>query len=483
MRDYLEATKSRFMDQYAEMLPRDQYGRPQYPGRITDIKKREGTQRDKDIADARTTFEYIQSLENGYINAIDEGYKALMRGVADIAGRKGHAKTEEAFHYLADSRGPMQLGRNTAFTLYLALNPLRQAIVQGHQAVQLAANFGPYMARLPGDTALVLQMKLAEGLGKELPGAKAMAKAVGRDIDEANFMLRAFEDSGLSASVDKQNLVRGSLTEFVEYANYTGSVVGKAMKPIEWSRKIGFDAGENINMLTSWLAHYDRRLSDTGKSWRDLDSEDLDWISAKARSYTYNMNLAGEMPYNQNWMGMQMQFMQVPHKALLQMLTDRTLTRAERARLVAFNTMMYGVPASSFMYPWMEGSLPEEGELREMVLQGLEAYTFNKMLSLATGEETILDYSGLAAADMTALWDLMAAMVTTDAGTILAESPSGSLFFGGNPRMTNFCSVLLLRYGNFVDDVQDPVTMQRVAKDVWLLCLLACPTTSRHGMS
>jgi hypothetical protein len=466
MRDYLEATKSRFMDQYEDMLPRDQYGRPQYPGRITDIKKREGTQRDKDVADARTTYEYIHSLENGYINKVDEAYKTGMRVIADIAGRKGLAKTEEAFHYLADSRGPMQLSRNTAFTLYLALNPLRQAIVQGHQAVQLAANFGPYVAtRLPGDTALVLQMKLTETIGGKMVPEVSMLKGTGRDANEAVFMAEQFERSGLSASVDKQNLVRGSLTEFVEYANYTGNVVGKALKPIEWSRKIGFDAGENINMLTSWLAHYNRRLEDTGKRWDQLDAEDLDWIAAKARSYTYNMNLAGEMPYNQNWMGMQMQFIQVPHKALLQMLTDRTLTRPEKARLIAFNTMMYGVPASSIMYPWIEASLPEEGELREMVLQGLEAYTFNKALSLATGEETVLDYSGLAAADMTGLWEMMTAMITMDPGTILAESPSGSLFFGGNPRMTNFFRTVA-RYGNFVDDVQDPVTMQRIAKDM-----------------
>lgn len=471
MRDYLEAAKSRFLANHSHVLPTDQYGRPRYPNRLSEIAKKEGSQRDKDVRDARTIYEYINSLENGYINAVDEGYKALMRGMADIAGRKGLAKGEEALHYLADSRGPMQLGRNTAFTLYLALNPIRQALVQSHQAVQLAANFPIYAStRMVPDTAMLIQMKLSQRAGGEWAKfldapTRKLVEGAGRSIEEAVFMAKAFDRSGLSASIDKQNLVKGSLTEFVEYANYTGSVAGKALKPLEWVRKIGFDAGENINMMTSWLAHYNRRLDDTGKRWDQLDSEDLDWITAKARSYTYSMNLAGEMPYNQNFLSMQFQFIQVPHKAFTQMFTDRTLTRAERARLVAFNATMYGVPASSLMYPWVEKSLPEEGELRELVLQGLEAYTFNKALSLATGEETLLDYSGLAPADTTALWDMMAAFITTDVGTIVAESPSGSLFFGGNPRITEFFKTIA-RYGNFVDDIEDPVTMKRIAKDM-----------------
>lgn len=463
MRDYLETTKARFMQQYGEMLPRDQYGRPQYPGSITQIQKKTGTQRDKDVADARTTYEYIDSLENGYINSIDDAYKSLMRGIADIAGRSGLAKGEEAFHYLADSRGPMQFGRNTAFTLYLALNPLRQAIVQGHQAVQLVANFPRYaVGRMPGDVSLLMQMKTSNYIKGQPQVNDLFLKSTGRTEEEARFMLRSFDESGLSASIDKQNLVKGSLTELVEYSKYTGNAAGLVLKPVEWSRKIGFDAGENFNMMTAWLAHYNKRLEDTGKTYKQLNSEDLDWVTAQARSYTYNMNVAGEMPYNQNWMGAMMQFMQVPHKALTQMLTDRTLSRGEKLRLIGFNTAMYGVAPASVMYPWLENKLPEDGEFREMVLQGLESYTLNKFLTLTTGNETNLDYSGLAAADMTALWDLVGSMITTDIGTILAESPSGALFFGNNPRLTNFFKTVA-RYGNFVDDVQDPVTMKRIA--------------------
>lgn len=460
MRDYMEATKERFIRQYGNMLPTDRYGRPVWPNRISDITKKEGTLRDKDIADARTMYEYINSLEVGYINAIDESFKAGLRGVADILGKAGTGRGERAFHYMADQRGPMQFGRNTAFTLYLALNPIRQMIVQGHQAVQLTANFPGYVAtRLAPDTAAMMAMKL-DSTPKEMT-----ALATGRSLDELKRMTQAFEDSGLAAAIDKQNLIKGSLTEAAENARFTGGIGGKVAAPINLSRKIGFDAGEHINMLTSWLAHYNRQLEKTGKSWDKLSSTDWDEISARARSYTYNMNRAGEMPYNENWMGLHMQFAQVPHKAALQMLTDRTLTGGERARLAGFNAMMYGVPSASVMYPWVEKQLPDEGELREVILQGLEGYTFNKFLTLTTGQETRIDYTGLAAADMTGLYELIASLATTDMGEIIAAAPAGSLFFGENPRVTNFAKNVA-RWGHLIDDIEDPVTMTRMAKEM-----------------
>lgn len=460
MRDFMEATKERFIRQYSSMMPTDRYGRPTWPNRISDITKKEGTLRDEDITAARGMYEYINSLEVGYINGIDESFKAGLRVVADLMGKAGTTKGEKTFHYLADQRGPMQFGRNTAFTLYLALNPLRQMIVQGHQAIQLTANFPRYVAtRLAPDTAAMMAMKL-DSTPKEMASL-----ATGRSVEELKRMAQGFEDSGLAAAIDKQNLVKGSLTDAAENAKFTGSFGGKIAAPINFSRKIGFDAGEHLNMLTSWLAHYDKQLERTGKTWDKLSSTDWDEISARARSYTYNMNRAGEMPYNENWMGLVMQFAQVPHKAALQMITDRTLTVREKARLAAFNATMYGVPAASVMYPWVEKSLPEEGELRDLVLQGLEGYTFNKFLTLTTGEETSIDYSGLAAADMTGLYELITSFATTDLGELIAAAPAGALFFGENPRLTNFAKSVA-RWGHLIDDIEDPTTMTRIAKEM-----------------
>jgi hypothetical protein len=211
--------------------------------------------------------------------------------------------------------------------------------------------------------------------------------------------------------------------------------MGLGSQAIALSRKAGFDVGEEINMLSSWLTHYDMEVARAGKN---LTASEFAQVGAKARSYTYNMNRAGEMPYNENFLGMIFQFMQVPHKSFLQMTTNRNLSTMQKARLATFNLVMYGgVPGtgmSLYLQPW----LPEEGELREALLQGMEGYVFNKMASLMYGEDVSIDFSSLAAVDNRGVMEFLGSLWTTDAGKILAESPSGSLVAGSNPRITNF---------------------------------------------
>tara|TARA_B100000929_G_C15511743_1_gene421133 strand:+ start:12300 stop:17171 length:4872 start_codon:yes stop_codon:yes gene_type:complete len=434
MRDYLETTKSRAVNQYGHMFPRDQYGRPQFPKDSSEIKAKEGFS--KEAADARTTVEYINSLENGYINQIDDTIKYALRVIADASGKRGMSIAERALNATADAGGPTRLARGVAFTLYLALNPLRQFVVQSHQAVQLTALAPRYVTtRLVSDMAAILEYKTT---GKIRLGKAA----TGRSEAEIKAMAAAYDNSGLSASIDKSNLVRGSLSEIADSTSAGGyrrttlaRFVGLGAQGIAASRKAGFDVGEEINMLSSWLTHYNMAVEKTGKA---LTKAEYDKVSAMARSYTYNMNRAGDMPYNENSLGMIFQFMQVPHKSFLQMTTNRNLTKTQKARLATFNLVMYGgVPGtglSLFLQPW----LPQEGEEREALLQGVEGYMFNKLASLMYGEDVAIDFSSLAAVDNRGLLEFIGGLWTTDAGKILAESPAGSLVMGSNPRITQF---------------------------------------------
>ena len=161
-------------------------------------------------------------------------------------------------------------------------------------------------------------------------------------------------------------------------------------------------------------------------------------MSGLARSYTYNMNRAGDMPYNENALGMIFQFMQVPHKSFLQMTTNRNLSKAQKARLATFNLLMYGGPPGTVLTAYVGDWMPEEGPLRETLLQGMEGMMFNKLASLMYGDDVALDFSSLAAVDQSGLLEFIAGLWTTDAGKIIAESPAGSLVFGSNPRITNF---------------------------------------------
>jgi len=460
MRDYLEATKTRAVHQYGHMFPKNKFGQPEFPKSSKDI--RADLAFGKEAADARTTVEYLNALEYGYINQLDETIKMAFRALADAAGKKNLTMTERALDFAGQYGGPTRIGRGAAFTLYLALNPLRQIIVQAHQSIQLFARHPRYVVNgLAGDMGAVLEYKASGNV-------KAMARlATGRTEEELIQLARAYDASGLSASIDKSSLVRGTLSEIADSTSagaYRRSPVGRAVglvaQGIGISRKVGFDLGEEISMLSSWLTHYDLAKRRVGA--RDLTKVELDRVSAQARDYTYNMNRAGDMPYNENMLGIVFQFMQVPHKAFLQMTTNRNLTRMQKAKLAAWNLVVYGGPPGSVMTGMLSPLLPEEGEIREAVLQGMEGYMFNKIASLMYGEDVSIDYSSLAAVNQTGLLEFITNLWTTDIGKTLADSPAGSLVAGNNPRITNFMRTAA-EYFHFVEPAaQEPVTTSQL---------------------
>lgn len=463
MRDMLETTKARFMSQYEEFLPTGEFGQKVLPSNLADVMYRGGgPENAKKLGDARTTFEYIKYLEDGYINHIDDTYKATLKGIADIAGNAGLGKTDKALRWMAEGRGPSAMGKNLAFNMYLALNPLRQFIVQGHQAIQLTANYPRWVAS--GQALPQVTVLMAKQMGVKLP--EVMLKSAGLTAKQADEMFEQFKRSGQVAAIDKQNLVRGALLDLSDQMNLGKTVAGKAWQistaPLTWSRKLGFDAGENVNTMTAWLANRDDALR------RGLDMSDYTVqaeVAGKARNYTYNMNAAGDMPYNQNMLAAVFQFMQVPHKAMLGMTTNRVLTPMQKSRLLAFNATMYTLPPAAMLSWFGEGGLdvlPEDGEARDAIIQGLEGYTLNKLLSLSTGEDSTVDWSGLSPMDVYGSMEFVHSLFTTDAGTIISSTPSGQLLFGNNPRLTNFAKSAA-RYFNLVDDYTDPTTFGQVA--------------------
>jgi len=186
-------------------------------------------------------------------------------------------------------------------------------------------------------------------------------------------------------------------------------------------------------------------------------------VSAKARNYTYNMNAAGDLPYNQNALGILFQFMQVPHKAALQM-TNRTLTRREKLKLMAYQVPMFTLPPAA-MYSLFGPTLPDDVETRNAIVQGLEGYVFNKTASLIAGEEARVDFSSLSPLDMYGTYEFIYGLATTDAVKMITESPSGQLILGNNPRITK-AFTRAARYFGLIDDYEDPTTFIQVMHEV-----------------
>jgi hypothetical protein len=456
MRDMIDAGKQRALNQYSEFFPDGKYGQKVYPGNVADIQYRGGGAKDaKKLADARSTFEYFKYLEDGYINHIDDVYKSSLKFLAEAAGNKHLSKAEAAARWMGDARGPSAMGKSLAFNLYLALNPFRQFVVQSHQAVQLFAINPTWFLR--GRAVPQITLITAKELGIEV--SESLLKGSGWTKEMAEAAFKNFSDTGLVASIDKQNLVRGSL---INLADQTAAsrLKSAVTAPITWSRKVGFDSGEYVNTLSAYLSFYDQAF----RKGADMNSQEvLQNISAASRNFTYNMNAAGDLPYNQNALSTVFQFMQVPHKAMLTMTTNRNLTKQQKIRLAAFNSIMYTLPPAA-MYNVFGDALPDDPGTRDVVVQGLEGAVFNKLLSLSTGEDVNIDFSGLAPLDMFGTYEFIHSLFSTDVGTIVSSTPSGQLLFGNNPRLTNFAKTAA-KYFNLTDDYDDPTKFSEVAQE------------------
>jgi hypothetical protein len=455
MRKVIETSKSRFAKQYAEYMPVDPLTKgTQWPTDISGIKHRGGSKFEpKDLADARTTWNYLNYLENGYTNAVDDLYKGLLNGLATRAGSISQ-NTEKALAYMASTRGPTGFGKNIAFNAYLALNPLRQAVIQSHQAVQLTANFGKEVLKdIPTLVPILTTMQMGAKVS-DLP--KSMKALSGMTDAELDTMFKQFKESGLVASIDKQNLVRSGMTHLADQT-IKSPVAGKAgalaKDGLGFVRKMGFDAGENFNMMSAWLAHRGRAV----RRGEDMGNKEIaDNVTSEAINYTYNMNAAGDMKYNSDSLALLFQFLQVPHKAFTQMAFNRVLTGAERGRLAAYNLVAYGLPSAVF-YEMAPEMFPDSPDLQHAAVFGMESLFLNKMLNDNVGTET--DYTGLAPTGMYGLAETITGMLTTDVSELVANTPAGKLFIGSSPRITNAFKVIGRAFGLSEDFEKTPTTM------------------------
>ncbi len=431
-RNYLDTSKKRWIENYAESLKleKDKFGNWRWPSSVKQIKGKSGV-KDQVVADARSAFNYIYSLENGYINGIDEIWKGALNAGANVMADMGLTWIEKGFREVA-KKSLTSTFKGAVFKMFLAGNPQRQLVIQAHQTVQLGAINPTYT--------------FGSGMATDLYRLNRAMRGYTED-KEAVTMLKELTNSGMLDAVDANNLIRQDTMRLADLSNWqkAGTIAGK---PLKYAQILGFDTAERFVLVTSWLAHRDLAL----KEGKKLTRRTYDELRGNARAFTYAMNEAGDMPYNQNSFNIIAQFLQVPHKALLQPFTNRNLKPRQRLQLLTWNGVMYGMPAG------IAGSMfvdMEDGALKEALESGAEQVILNKVFSVATGEEQNVDWGDLVPTDLHGTNEFLLGLFTLDFGKMVAESPAGSLIFGGNPRLTNFYQTAT-RWAHLRDDYDDP---------------------------
>ena len=240
--------------------------------------------------------------------------------MSEIAGEKGMGKAQRAL-VGASQAGPTKAAKQGVFLATIAANPFRQALIQFHQGVR-AFFYNPQLVTSPA-------MKYA---------TKDYVEYVftGKVSKEAKPFIDFVESSGVLSAIDKHSLVRGSLLDMTERRTFAGKLASKGASVMQ---AIGFNAGEMGNMLISAAAVFDR-YKRAGKNV--LDPVVIEHMHSELRALTYEMNFAGDMPYNQNSAAMFLQFMQVPHKAFLQ-FTNRNCTVNNIKIIIIRNTIHINV--------------------------------------------------------------------------------------------------------------------------------------------
>lgn len=447
-REQLEVSKSRALAQYGEFFPSNGMGGRKWVENSNSLVN-PGNATSKQLADARSTVEYLNYLQHGYDNAFDDFFKGNMLSLADIFQEKGFTKGEKAAIALSEAN-PTSVLKGGVYQAYIALNPFRQFMVQGNQALRATAIAPKYT--LSGKLAIDGSLFLSVHSGAV--DVKTLSK-------ENREMVEFVQGSNMLDAIDRHVLVRGSLSDLAESSNAITRNFGKIL---EIPRRLGFDTGEGVNMIShllavrSWAKEKGMNLAD--KSVRDN-------LYAQARAMTYGMNHAGDMAYNQNGLGLFLQFLQVAHKAFLQ-YTNRQLPVEMKMKFLLTDMLIWGVPGAAALEALLpKDSLPDDPKVREGVLFGLESVALNHVASKLAGAQTNLDFSSLSPFGTDGFAHLFKAMATGGMSEFIANSPAFSLYFKEGSKMREALG-RMARYTGVIDTQagQDPEDMKSVLKGI-----------------
>lgn len=460
-RPVLETAKKRFLEQYKDFLPPDGMGGVRWPITRNEIVDH-ASHTSSRVADARTTYGYINFLEDGYINSVDEVFKGGMNTLADLLG-KYHLSGLERTARAAGDFAPTNLAKGTVFQAYIAMsNPIRQWIVQSHQAGRMVS-YNP-VGFVNG------------GWAKRMGGYLQITGDLGTPSALAKDFHKFVTESGMVAGVDRNSLVRGLGLSMADSSSPIKRGIGTiAALP----QTVGFDIGEKVNQLGHLAAVHEKWMR-AGKDLSDKTVRDL--ALTEARALSYDLNKAGELAYTQSTPAMILQFLQMPHKAMLQ-ATNRKLPMSVRARLMAWDLVMFGAPTATIAAIVTAAGgdggdiLPEDEEYREMFVSGIESYALNRVISEmdSSGDKSAIDFSALAPNDMSGWARMYTAMADDGVFGAFAASPAGQLFAvdGTNNSRRNGripqAMITMARFMNqhvFQQDTMTPVELKDVVDDV-----------------
>lgn len=241
--------------------------------------------------------------------------------------------------------------KTLASQLFLYLNPPRQWLVQTQQLLEWSALDKDYLKIAP-TVIPAMQLALASkatAAAKHADTIYATAvKLSGMSKKEFDATFNALYKEGIPQGVDLNMMLHGTFNEAKQLLNPSavdvalGGIKTAASYPGQIGKTIGYTPAELANTIGTWLFTRERwKKLNPGKNWNT--PENIARISADAWEIGKAMSTrAGAMPYQDGALSLFFQFTAVQHKAFMEIFSSKTFTPAERAKLAAVRTLLWG---------------------------------------------------------------------------------------------------------------------------------------------
>ena len=435
-RDWFDMTKQRFMENFSDLVPVDPITKqPRFPTSVEQIVDTSPQMLNgRRVGDARTVFNYINSMENGYINNIDKGINMLGKVVADVVGEKFGSKAEKVADAVVGDLKPMQRAKTLMAQMVIFGRPVRQAFLNNMQQMMLMGYARPGWLRPDIGFGQMMSVMLALG-DSHVPDA--IIKHVGWTRKEFEYITDSFLKSGFIQAVDKNNIVRGIIADLAER-----SAMNKFQKVVSspfYAARRMIDHSQIYVDLSAYLAEMDR-AKHAGK---DIFNPEVEAeVQALARNFTGSMNAAGDQPYNHTELAFGLQFAQYSHKIMDLMFLNQHLTLKQKLRLGFTNLALFGFPLDTAIQYEIDKLYPDNEDARNAVSEGISGWAANQALDLAFDSKSRIDFSSGSAFGTPAVMT-MATLLNSGFTVAMEKSIAGGKVFGSNPVLLRFGKQLL----------------------------------------
>lgn len=247
----------------------------------------------------------------------------------------------------------VRFARSTTFVLQVAMAGPRVLLMNALQPLFLMGIAPVSSLRALALDQWALQIAMANRDNPALDNMLAQyLKAAGLgtgDVQTYKAAMEAYRMSGLPYSLDSHAFFRGTkLSPEIKSDDGTMTEVLKRLVTVAPRAATAmFRGGEQINLASTFMVATRRYLRKNPKAdtsdprvWGDIASE--------ARALTLDMSKANDLAYQKGYLAIPFQYYAILHKALNMMLTNKTLTGAERAGIMGMSALVYGAAGFPF---------------------------------------------------------------------------------------------------------------------------------------